>query len=78
MPGELGRRVGRAASNPGPPWKYTRNGRSRSVGVGELAGEHGDPLAGRVAVVERDVERVLDRDQSGQEHLVGLCVSSPQ
>ena len=28
QPGELGCRVGRGASEPGPPWRKTRNGRS--------------------------------------------------
>ena len=32
QPGELGCRVGRAASWPGPPWRKTRKGRSRPSG----------------------------------------------
>ena len=42
-----------------------------AVGIGELAREHRDPLSGLVSVVERDLERMLDRHQAGQPHLVG-------
>jgi len=39
--------------------------------VGELAGKHGDALTVGVPVIERDLERVLGRDQAGKQHLVG-------
>ena len=39
QPGPLGWRVGRGASKPGPPCRKTRNGRSKPVGVGDLARE---------------------------------------
>jgi hypothetical protein len=42
-----------------------------AVGDGELAREHGDLLAGLVVVIQRDVERMLDRDQAGERKLVG-------
>ena len=54
-----GRPVGRAASNPGPPWRKTSNG----PGIGDLAREQLDLRAIEGGMVERHLEGVLDTNQ---------------
>jgi len=48
-----------------------------AVGVSEFTGEHVDAFPSRVMVIQRNLERMLDRDQPGQQHFVRHQRDSP-
>ena len=63
-PDRWGCACGRGASDPGPALEVDEKRPIPTLGVGDLAGEHRDPRTASIVVIEWDLERVLDRDQS--------------